>query len=53
MKTDAHFKLTKTTKRILATIQDKNLRSQYKSLMINAENTFEINKKRKQSKNED
>lgn len=46
MKTDKSFRLSKSTKRILGSIQDKKARDQYKSIMIEAEASYESNKKR-------
>jgi hypothetical protein len=49
MKLDASFKLSKDTKRVLATFTDKEQRAQFKKIMLDAESTYERNKKRKQS----
>lgn len=44
--TDKNFKLSKSTKRVLASIKDKVARKAYKDAMINAEDSFERNKKK-------
>lgn len=46
MKTDKNFNLSKSTKMVLASIKDKTLRKAYKDAMIDAEDSFERNKKR-------
>lgn len=46
MATDKNFKLSKSAKRVLGTITDKAARKAYKDAMINAEDSFERNKKK-------
>lgn len=45
MKTDKNFNLSKSVKRVLGSIKDKEARRQYKQIMIDAEASFERNKK--------
>ena len=40
VRTDKNFKLSKSVKRVLATMVDKQARSDYKNLMIDAEVAF-------------
>jgi hypothetical protein len=51
MKTNSAFKLPKSVKRILATIQDSNYRSFYKQSMITAEVESKIVRKDSKKKN--
>lgn len=51
MKTNSSFKLPKSVKRILATIQDSNHRSFYKQTMITAEVESKIVRKDSKKKN--
>jgi hypothetical protein len=53
MKPTKTFKLSKPVKRVLASMSSKEERSQYKSLMIDAELTFEANQKRNFRKEKD
>lgn len=46
MKTDKNFKLSKTSKRILSSIVDKEQRLVFKRTMIEAEASYEDAKKR-------
>lgn len=46
MKTDKNFNLSKSTKRILASITDKEQRLVFKKTMIEAEASYEDAKKR-------
>jgi hypothetical protein len=41
MKTDANFRLSKSTKRVLSTISDPVVRNLYKKCMMDAEQSFE------------
>lgn len=47
MKADKNFKLSKSVKRVLATIVDKTEREIYKKAMINAELSYEVSKRMK------
>lgn len=46
MKTDGHFKLSKSTKRLMSSILDKTERAFFKTTMINAEYAFIHNKRK-------
>jgi hypothetical protein len=43
MKTDANFRLSKSTKRSLSTIKDPVVRNLYKKCMMDAEQSFDKN----------
>lgn len=47
MKTDKNFRLSKATKIAMENILDKNQRNAFKKTMIQAEHSFNENKKRK------
>lgn len=44
--TDKNFKFSKSSKRILSTIADKEARNAYKKVMIDAEDSHERNKRK-------
>lgn len=50
-RTNANFNLSKSTKRVLATIADKNQRTIFRNAMIDAENSFIVNKTRRPREN--
>lgn len=47
MATNSSFNLSKSTKRIMASIGDKEQRNIYKQAMINAEHSYIVNKHRR------
>jgi hypothetical protein len=51
MKTNSSFKMPKTVKRVLATLQDSDYKSFYKQSMINAEVESKIVRKESKKKN--
>lgn len=53
MKADNNFKLSKSTKRILSSIMDKEHRRLFKDMMIRAEIDYAANKKKALSSKKD
>lgn len=53
MKADKNFKLSKSVKRVLATIVDKTEREIFKKAMINAELSYEYGKRTKSKEKSD
>ena len=53
MKADNNFKLSKSTKRILSSIMDKEHRRLFKDMMIRAEVDYAANKKKALSSKKD
>lgn len=54
MKADKNFRLSKTTKRIMSSILDKDARKVFKDVMIEGQLSYEANKKKapRQAKDE-
>jgi len=50
-KTNASFNLSKSVKRVMSTIVDRNRRAVYKQSMIDAEHSYVVNKNRRPREN--
>lgn len=46
MKADGNFRMTKTTKKLLATFKDKTARNFFKDMMVSAQLSYEAAKKK-------